>query len=323
MPLTTAERKYKFEVAFSFLKQDESLAHQINDLIHDRLETFIYTEQQKLIVGTDGVETYTRVFLEEARIVVVLYREEWGTTPFTRIEENAIKQRNSEEWLDFIVFISLDKKKPKWVSKTNMWYDLDRWGIKPAAAIIEKRVSEYGGQIREETVVDQAARHKREIIRNQKREEYLVSREGLTDIQNEINQLLLLAEKNIDEIIDADAGLNFGKKKSEIQYGCFAEGIGLTFKLYQRWSNTLRDSHLEIFIAPNSYYDPYSHERGSVLKKEEYIFYLNDEGTKGWVRKKDKEGFNTTEQLVTYWQKYFLERTRKERLKSSKEHSGY
>ncbi len=324
MGLVTADRTYKFEIAFSFLQEDETLAYEINDLIQDRLSSFIYSEQQKEAVGKDGIETYTKIFLDEARIVVILYRENWGTTPFTRIEENAIKQRSSEESLDFTVFISLDKNKPKWVSKFQIWYDFDRYGIKPAAAIIEKRVSEYGGQIREETIADQAARHKREIIRQKKLDDYVLSRQALNDGLNEIKKLLQIAENNIDATSDDQVGLHFDKEKKDGEYfSSFAQNIGLTFHWKQRYNDSLVGSYLKVYIADGDFYDRSPNNQGEVFKNEEYVFYLNEADSIGWVRKKDKKEFITTVQLITLWQKNFLERVRQERLKNSNERSRY
>jgi len=93
---------YEYEVAFSFLNEDEELAFRINDLIQDRVKTFIYSRQQEKIAGTDGEETFNQVFGSEARIVVVLYRENWGKTPWTRIEETAIRNRAYEKGYDFV-----------------------------------------------------------------------------------------------------------------------------------------------------------------------------------------------------------------------------
>ena len=45
---------FEYEVALSFTLQDEGLALQLNDLISDRLKTFIYFQRQKEIAGTDG-----------------------------------------------------------------------------------------------------------------------------------------------------------------------------------------------------------------------------------------------------------------------------
>ena len=74
---------YKYDVAFSFLQRDEPLALQLNDLLQDRVKTFIYPERQKELAGTDGEETFGKVFGEEARLAVVLYRSEWGETKWT------------------------------------------------------------------------------------------------------------------------------------------------------------------------------------------------------------------------------------------------
>lgn len=187
MPLVKVDKTYEVEVAFSFLKEDEVLAYKINDTIQDRYSTFIYSEHQKELVGKDGTETFRQVFEEKARIVVVLYRESWGTTFWTRVEETSIKHRAMEESPDFTIFISLDGQKPKWLSKTQIWYDFDRFGVNPTAAIIEKRIAEYNGQIREESIIDQANRHKRQIKRQRELEEYLLSEQGYIDGLSEVH----------------------------------------------------------------------------------------------------------------------------------------
>ena len=101
---------YKYDVAFSFLAQDEKIAQQVNDLIKGRLNTFVYSERQKELAGTDGERTFTKVFAEEARVVVILYREEWGKTKWTRIEETAIRNRAFDEGYDFTLFVPLDSQ---------------------------------------------------------------------------------------------------------------------------------------------------------------------------------------------------------------------
>ena len=71
-------KKFKYEVSFSFLKQDESIAFDINDKIQDRLATFIYAKKQEELSATDGEKKFNQVFFEESRIVVLLYRNGWG-----------------------------------------------------------------------------------------------------------------------------------------------------------------------------------------------------------------------------------------------------
>jgi hypothetical protein len=69
------------------------LATQLNDHLRDRYRTFLYSRAQEQLVGTDGERTFNAVFEKEARIVAVLLRPEWGHTPWTRIEETAIRNR--------------------------------------------------------------------------------------------------------------------------------------------------------------------------------------------------------------------------------------
>ena len=72
---------YKYEVAFSFHSKDEALAQQLSDLLSDRVSTFIYSEQQQVLAGRDGEVVFNAVFGSEARVVVVLHREEWELSP--------------------------------------------------------------------------------------------------------------------------------------------------------------------------------------------------------------------------------------------------
>ena len=108
---------FEYDVAFSFLQRDEPLAMQLNDRLQDRVKTFIYTEQQKVVAGTDGEEVFHRVFGKEARIAAVLYRQGWGQSRWTRIEETAIRNRGHEHGYTFALFIPLDEppKVPEWL----------------------------------------------------------------------------------------------------------------------------------------------------------------------------------------------------------------
>ncbi len=47
----TTHTEYRYEVGFSFLKQDETIAYDLNDQIQDRLSTFIYSKKQEELGG--------------------------------------------------------------------------------------------------------------------------------------------------------------------------------------------------------------------------------------------------------------------------------
>jgi hypothetical protein len=52
--------EFEYDVAFSFNALDEGIATQLNDLLSPRLKTFIYSERQREIAGTDGQEASAR-----------------------------------------------------------------------------------------------------------------------------------------------------------------------------------------------------------------------------------------------------------------------
>ena len=72
---------FEYDVAFSFLAQDEGVATELNDALSERVKTFLYSKQQEQLAGTDGEKTFNAVFAEKSRFVVILYRDTWGTTP--------------------------------------------------------------------------------------------------------------------------------------------------------------------------------------------------------------------------------------------------
>ena len=81
---------FEFDVALSFLARDEPLARRIHDMLKDRYKVFLYSEQQKQLAGKDGEAAFKNVYEKLAKLVVILYRPEWGTTPWTRFEQSGI-----------------------------------------------------------------------------------------------------------------------------------------------------------------------------------------------------------------------------------------
>jgi hypothetical protein len=84
---------YKYDVAFSFAGEDEAIANALDTRIRDRLVTFLYSERQKELGGTDGIESFSRAFRLESRLVVIIYSDKWSKNRWTKIEESAIKER--------------------------------------------------------------------------------------------------------------------------------------------------------------------------------------------------------------------------------------
>jgi hypothetical protein len=242
----TVTESCKYDVAFSFLAPDEPLATRLSDQLAGRVEVFLYSRRQEEIAGTDGEVLFNRVFGEESRIVVVLYRAGWGQTPFTRFEETAIRNRGYKHGYDFALFIPLDSPPtvPEWLPKNRMWIGLERWGEATAAAIIEARVQEAGGEPRQESAAESAGRLARELASARRRETFLESEAGVQAAEREARRLIEM----IETVAQAETGLAFEFERDNHRVQCllYCEGFQVSVAWSNRMINRLHDARLYV-----------------------------------------------------------------------------
>jgi len=245
------EKEFKFDVAFSFVGVDESIAEQINHLLEGRLNTFLYSEKHKETAGADGEEMFHSVFGKESRIVVVLFRETWGKTQWTKVEQTAIRNRalkGGGYGFVFVVKVEAGSEIPEWFPQTNLWFDLPRYGVEGAAAAIEHRAQQAGGIPREETVADLAKKLNREKQIAEERKGFLESAQGAQAAIQEMGTLFSFVEEKVQEI--SDAAFQISAKRSRdgwgIDVGVSLASLGITW--FPGASNNVVDGYLEITL---------------------------------------------------------------------------
>jgi len=281
----TNNENFKYDVAFSFLQQDEKVAIKLADLLEGRFDTFIYSEKQAELAGKDGEDMFNQVFGEQARVVVVLYRDTWGTTKWTRIEMTAIKNRAFDNGYNFSLFIPLKDSitLPRWLPKTQIWFNYNRWGIESAASVIEYKIQEEGGAEKKETIRDRALRINREIESKKKREALLNSVEGVRTAAKEVailfDQIVKLVKVITDENEHIKIAINEDEGGQTIsllhnKYVLQIEWIG-------KFNNTLKDSYLNISLWQRpSIFDG---ERDSrIIFSQKLSFYISISNSSGW-----------------------------------------
>lgn len=301
---------YKFEVAFSFCKVDESLASKMNDLLQDRYSTFIYFEKQKEIAGKDGEIEFGKVFRSESRVVVILYRSEWGNTSWTRIEETAIRDRAFDKGYDFTLFIPTENniKMPEWLPRQRLWYGFERYGIEGAASVIESKIQENFGQIREENAEEKAKRLQRKIVFEQKKKSFLYSIEGVQAAAKEVNSLFSIIEDIAGKSTNKEIGLDFIVHKDKRYCNFFTTNS--KYCIQTKWEsyswNTLLDSYLLVELTT-----PMRNRRNPIIYSE-YRFYfdLNEADNLGWLS--SENNFFSSESLANYLFKILLSKMEKE-----------
>ncbi len=299
-------KEYKYEVAFSFLQKDEKIAYDINDHISDRLSTFIYSKKQEELGGTDGEKKFNEVFYEEARIVVILYRDGWGQTAWTSIEETAIKNRAFGKDWHFLFLINLDSKStlPKWIPMSYIWLDYERYKTEGAIAVIEQKVKEQGGQVRPETIKDSADRLKRLRLAEKEREEFLRSNEAT---HNAIAELKIIMDKLPEikkEIEDPTTNLMLGTGQDRGMYEFGYHNFYLCF-FCSRIDYGLA-GQLKISLYEKSGHKGFDYKE-NILKQSVYKFDRDLIGNNGWSNYDTGKDFITTNELIDHWVKKFIE----------------
>lgn len=314
---------YNFDVAFSFVQKDEGLAYELYKLLCNRLSCFIYSEQQKRLAGADGEQIFNSVFSKESRIVIVLYRNEWGNTKWTAIEQTAIRNRGFEKGYDFVILVpTVDKFiPPEWLPKNRIWVGLERWGIESAASVIEARVQEFGGEVKLESVSDRVARAENNIKEKQKREQILASQEGMTLASSEVKNVITEDRNHEMEIKSKVAEWHLKVRDNKYNgVDIMSYGYYLTFQFYQKWANSPEDSYLFIsllrgyFDENGNSTDPFSENKQIDMTRVR--FDINEFNQNGWTLIENREDFQSSKKLVELWFNKLLDLATEARMKN-------
>ena len=242
--------EYKYDVALSFLVQDESVATQLANILEERHRVFLYSREQEQLAGTDGETTFNEVFSKQARVVVVLCRQGWGESPWTRIEETAIRNRAYEEGYDFALFVPTDDKLavPRYVPKTRLWIGLARFGLNGAASVIDARIQELGGEPRVLTLEERAARAQQAADFKVFREGYFRSPEGIQAADAGFSRIVEAIEQRMEGLQAAAPGLAFQAKRFGRTLVVLGTGPALKLEWHRQYANSLEGAYLDVTI---------------------------------------------------------------------------
>jgi len=302
---------FKYDVAFSFLQEDEALAVELNNRLKSRLRTFIYTERQKEIAGTDGEQTFNRVFGQETRFVVVLHRSKWGSTRWTRIEETAIRNRGFDHGYDFVLFVPLETPPavPKWLPKTRIWIGLDLLGPDVAADVIEERVREHGSSPHEESVEELAKRFQYETELTQQRESFLNSEKAAELATAEFYHVVTEVRRVIDELKNAATSFSFKTEEDRNVIVVLGGGRTLSFAWERQYRNILKGTRLFVTFwdGLRSVQGGFYIRKTQAIRTWETEVDCDENQIMGWRVTAIGNRFFTSKDLVGHCMKQFLQ----------------
>jgi hypothetical protein len=242
----------KYDVAISFLSKDEAIAAALHQKLSSGLQVFFYPRNEEDLAGTDGLESMRKIFFDNCRVMVVLYREPWGKTPWTRVEETAIKESCLEHGWQRLFFVVLDRANsiPVWVPQNHVRLNYQDFGLEQAVGAIKARVQDNGGQLLPLTAMKRAETFKAEELFRQAKLR-MNSAEGIESILSSVAELFQHI-KNRCVGINARGFLQIRceavfKEHNAIQSCYMTDGhVGLAVIWTQPYSNVLDQSSLRI-----------------------------------------------------------------------------
>ncbi len=298
--LTTTQ--YDLDVAISFASADKALAVAIRDGLIGTLRVFEFTDRQEELAGTDGLESLRKVFRDRARIVVILMRAAWGTTPWTRVEKEAITDRFLSEGPDFLFVITTDDGavRQPWIPDKLLRFNAQDFPITQAIGAIKLRASEAGASFKKETLEERAARAKAATEFEHHRARLLRNEEGVREAYKSARGLMAAIGARVNEVkLSLDTlGVRFGA--SDTLYGLATQAVATECEYHNPIMNTLDKAKLTICDIRGGVLLPgeigYYFEKPKVL--EESVFRPDIGRNEGWCWRDTNDKLLTTGEVA-------------------------
>jgi hypothetical protein len=208
-----------------------------------------YLRKQEELIGTNGLESMREPFID-ARIVVILYRANWGQTPWTSVEEKVIQEKCLHQGWP-VIFVRLDKNDPwpRWVSDTRIHFDWQDYPLEQLIGAIKMRVQVAGGAIRPLDAVARAKLVKGEVDLKADQERLFRKHEFIDGSARPLVEQLMKQLCDKAEQINVETGLNleYGYEPYSSRFICVLRyGRVTTHVLWkQEYSNVIDGVTLE------------------------------------------------------------------------------
>ncbi|MGE5110551.1 MAG: TIR domain-containing protein [Acidobacteriaceae bacterium] len=301
------EPEQKYDVAISFLAPDEPIASALDQELRKSLSVFFFPRKQDELAGTDGMETMRKPFLN-ANVMVVLYRERWGKTKWTAIEEMAVKESCFNGNWNRLMFVVLDKnsKIPGWIPQSHVRYNYEDFGEEQLLGAIKSRAVENGSIPTELTPAKRAEQLKADDLYRADKSQ-MDTFEGIAAILREVETLFREIERQCSEVNSSYEGqiqCEWVMKPREIDQSCvLTDGfVGMVVLWTQPYTNTLSKSNLSIkqynqgLILPSNLGNRVYVRHPEPIYEEEFKPELSRSRQYGWT--KDDERFMSSNALA-------------------------
>lgn len=242
---------YEYDVAFSFVNEDEPIVREVVVELGSRIKSFFYTDQEKQNAFKDGEMLLSEIYGKKSRAVAIFHRKGWEARPWTRIESTAIRNRAHDEGYEFVKMIKMDDTpRPQWLPRAQFFLGFERWGTNGVAAVLEALVEEQGGAPGEDSELDHAARYAADIAFQKLRDQKLNSEVGVKAADELFQELEEKSNKACKKISEQYADLRLEVKQSSFRTFTITGMNGRLEVIWTcRYANTLSVSNLEYRLS--------------------------------------------------------------------------
>jgi hypothetical protein len=231
------------DIAISFMFRDELLAREMTDRLSEAYVVFLFSKRQEELAGSSGIEEFRDVFFRRARLVVVLYRPEWGETPWTRIERMAIEERFLRDGPEFLLFVMMNSAdpRPKWLPETRIRLNFDQFGLEQLLGAIKHRLELLGAQPRPDHPTAHARRVADAATFHKNRQKIYDSEEGVAAAATEAEAVIDRLNKLVAEVHQSTPELEISGSGTPRIYVITNRRVSLHTSWHNMVSNMLRD----------------------------------------------------------------------------------
>ena len=254
---------YKHDVAFSFLAQDLALATRFADALTP-LTSFVFARKQEDLAGTDGQESFRAAFRFDSRLNVILLRDGWGQTPWTRVEEAAIQERCLKDGWDRLLVVNLDgSKPPKWIPAVKLYLDLQTFPFEQAVGAIKRQAQQLGSDVKPQSPTDVARAKLHAADFDKETKDLFRTPQGIQLADEAVvrvsDHLCAELQKLSDE---GKRGWKIVSGRENYAYGVVrAQGCSALFN-WQRYANDCNDCELTVRVFASSFETPEERKAG-------------------------------------------------------------
>jgi hypothetical protein len=312
-----------YDVAISFPYQDLALAQALYAELSKGLEVFFFPRNQEELAGSDGLESMRAPFRSQSRLNLVLYRPKWGNTPWTGVEEVAVKESCLATSFKSIFFFVIEPTSeiPAWLPETHVRFNFADFALEQAVGAVKARVQERGGHFKPMTP-------SRKVALLQVEEEYqrdrrqISSDEGMRKIYENVELLFAEIVTQLEDVnanghlnIEHQIKLRFGDMDQSCLLGM--NRLAMAVVWFQRYSSML-DDHAALIVREfneNAIIPP-GHVRlqePEMLKEEKYDPDISRVREYVWRLKKGKGELVTSRDLATKLVLQFLDLLERDR----------